>query len=63
MDMFKDLNYEKYLEDGDHRISSIEDYNSHNTQRLNIDEMKSMLLKLDYISAVISGTNYDPDHW
>tara|TARA_A100001015_G_C15043734_1_gene741776 strand:- start:1575 stop:2615 length:1041 start_codon:yes stop_codon:yes gene_type:complete len=58
----RDLNYEKYLEDGDHRISSIEDYNSHNTQRLNIDEMKSMLLKLDYISAVISGTNYDPDH-
>ncbi|HCT9109861.1 TPA: polysaccharide biosynthesis protein, partial [Proteus mirabilis] len=42
----RDLNYDKYVEQGDSRISEIEDYNSHNTTRLDVDGMKKLLLKL-----------------
>lgn len=45
----RDLNYDKYFKDGDIELSSSEEYNSHNTQRLNIDEIKIKLLELDYI--------------
>ncbi|EQB3107312.1 UDP-N-acetylglucosamine 4,6-dehydratase/5-epimerase, partial [Escherichia coli] len=47
----RDLNYGKYVEQGDSRISEVEDYNSHNTQRLNVEGMKTLLLKLDFIRA------------
>ncbi|MBG6028510.1 polysaccharide biosynthesis protein [Proteus terrae] len=45
----RDLNYDKYVEQGDSRISEIEDYNSHNTTRLDVDGMKKLLLKLPLI--------------
>lgn len=45
----RDLNYEKYFEAGDVNTSFLEDYNSHNTQRLNVEEVKEKLLTLDYI--------------
>jgi len=45
----RDLNYSKYFEEGQGAISSFEDYNSHNTQRLNVEEVKEALLNLDYI--------------
>jgi UDP-N-acetylglucosamine 4,6-dehydratase len=45
----RDLNYGKYFEMGDVQTSSLEDYNSHNTRRLNIEEIKSKLLSLDLI--------------
>ncbi|UDN36146.1 polysaccharide biosynthesis protein [Proteus sp. NMG38-2] len=45
----RDLNYDKYVEQGDSRISEIEDYNSHNTTRLDGDGMKKLLLKLPLI--------------
>ena len=45
----RDLNYEKYFNQGDQKISEIEDYNSHNTERLNIEEMKELLLKLECV--------------
>ena len=45
----RDLNYEKYFESGDVNTSALEDYNSHNTQRLNLEEVKEKLLLLDYI--------------
>lgn len=47
-----DLNYDKYVEQGDSRISEIEDYNSHNTTRLDVDEMKKLLLKLPLIQKL-----------
>lgn len=40
------LNYEKYFKEGDIKISEVEDYNSHNTERLNVDQMIELLLKL-----------------
>ena len=43
----RNLNYQKYVDQGNADIEKIEDYNSHNTQRLDVDGMKELLLKLD----------------
>ena len=51
----RDLNYNKYFTEGEKQIADIEDYNSHNTQRLTIKEIKEKLLKLDYIQQELSG--------
>lgn len=45
----RDLNYEKYIEDGNTKVVEYEDYNSHNTIRLDVDGMKKLLLKLEFI--------------
>lgn len=50
----RDLNYNKYFIEGDRNISSIEDYNSHNTTRLGVPEVKKLLLKLDYINNILN---------
>ncbi|HHE5072679.1 TPA: polysaccharide biosynthesis protein, partial [Escherichia coli] len=57
----RDLNYGKYVEQGDSRISEIEDYNSHNTQRLDVEGMKELLLKLAFIRAIRAGEKYNLD--
>ena len=49
----RDLNYDKYFETGSAELSTIDDYNSHNTKRLGVSEMKDLLLKLDFIRDVI----------
>ena len=51
----RDLNYNKYFTEGEKQIADIEDYNSHNTQRLTIKEIKEKLLKLDYIQQELCG--------
>lgn len=43
----RNLNYQKYVDQGNADIEKIEDYNSHNTQRLDVDGMEELLLKLD----------------
>lgn len=45
----RDLNYAKYYSDGEKVITEANDYTSHNTNRLNVEEIKALLLKLDYI--------------
>jgi len=45
----RDLNYDLYFSDGDDHVSNAVDYNSHNTERLEIEETKKLLLKLDFI--------------
>lgn len=45
----RDLNYGQYFTEGMERVSSSEDYNSHNTQRLTVQEIKEKLLQLDFI--------------
>lgn len=45
----RDLNYNKYFTEGEEQVSQMEDYNSHNTRRLNKDEVKEVLLKLPFI--------------
>ncbi|NOI23987.1 MULTISPECIES: polysaccharide biosynthesis protein [Vibrio] len=57
----RDLNYGKYVEDGDKRISEKEDYNSHNTERLDVEGMKQLLLKLPFVRAKIAGEDYELD--
>jgi UDP-glucose 4-epimerase len=53
----RDLNYAKFVEEGDEKISRAEDYNSHNTERLGVDGMQKLLLKLDCIRAIARGEN------
>ncbi|TGL99228.1 polysaccharide biosynthesis protein [Leptospira jelokensis] len=50
----RDLNYNKYFVEGEQIVSEIEDYTSHNTRRLNVNEVENLLLKLDYIKEVLS---------
>jgi len=45
----RDLNYDKYFIEGKEEIATFEDYHSHNTQRLDKDEMKQLLLKLEMV--------------
>ena len=45
----RDLNYDKYFVIGDENVSIIEDYHSHNTRRLNIEEMEKQLMRLRFI--------------
>lgn len=45
----RDLNYAQYFSEGEEKISHQEDYTSHNTDRLNIAQVKTLLLKLEYI--------------
>ncbi|MCF0211167.1 MAG: polysaccharide biosynthesis protein [Bacteroidales bacterium] len=45
----RDLNYDKFFTQGNDVISHIEDYHSHNTRRLDVEGMKELLLKLNFI--------------
>ena len=45
----RDLNYDKYFVDGDAKLSGDEEYNSHNTKRLNVEQIKEKLLTLEYV--------------
>ncbi|MFK7806701.1 MAG: polysaccharide biosynthesis protein [Saprospiraceae bacterium] len=45
----RDLNYRNYFTEGKEETSSLEDYNSHNTRRLSVEEVKETLLKIDFI--------------
>jgi UDP-N-acetylglucosamine 4,6-dehydratase/5-epimerase len=45
----RDLNYAKYFSEGNQNVSIAEDYTSHNTHRLNVEEIKQLLLSLDFI--------------
>lgn len=53
----RDLNYTKYVEQGEEKISRSEDYNSHNTERLDIQGMQQLLMKLRFMPAIQRGEN------
>ena len=55
----RNLNYSKFVEQGDKKISHSEDYNSHNTERLDIDSMKELLMKLSFMKAASRGDYID----
>ena len=57
----RDLNYSKYVENGDLKITQFEDYNSHNTERLDVEGMKKLLLKLGFVRALTQGQYIDPE--
>ncbi len=57
----RDLNYGKYVDEGELRISDAGDYNSDNTQQLDVSAMKELLLKLPFIRAQVDGESVDPE--
>ena len=50
----RDLNYAQFFSEGEEKISQQEDYTSHNTERLNVEQVKALLLKLDFIKAELN---------
>lgn len=57
----RDLNYGKFVEQGEVRISEAADYNSHNTERLDVAGMKLMLTKLAFMKALVEGRYVEPE--
>ncbi|WP_281179892.1 polysaccharide biosynthesis protein [Shewanella colwelliana] len=57
----RDLNYSQYVEEGEQDLSSIEDYNSHNTDRLDVEGMIKLLHKLDFIADIEAGSLVVPE--
>ena len=57
----RDLNYTKYNEEGVRDLSEVSDYNSHNTHRLDLEEMIKLLHKLDFISKISHGSTDVPE--
>ncbi|NUT76987.1 polysaccharide biosynthesis protein [Pseudomonas sp. C1C7] len=57
----RDLNYSKFVEQGEEKISTMEDYNSHNTERLDVEGMQNLLLKLDFMRAIQRGEFATPE--
>ena len=53
----RDLNYDKYFIDGSKELSTQNEYNSNNTQILNIEQIKEKLLELDYVKDELKGWN------
>ena len=49
----RDLNYDKYFVDGNTKLSCNDEYNSHNTYRLNIDQIKNKLIELDEVKEAL----------
>ncbi|MFG6415745.1 polysaccharide biosynthesis protein [Roseateles sp. DC23W] len=49
----RDLNYDKYFVQGETEISRIEDYTSHNTHRLNVKQVKEVLMKLEIVQEAV----------
>ena len=45
----RDLNYDKYFSQGDSKRNTLKEFNSHNTELLDVEQVKEKLLKLDYI--------------
>ncbi len=50
----RDLNYNKYFVEGETQVSSFDDYTSHNTERLDVGQVKALLLKLDFIKESLN---------
>lgn len=57
----RDLNYGKFVEQGEVRISGAEDYNSHNTERLDVEGTKKLLMRLSFMPAIVRGENVPPE--
>ena len=58
----RDLNYAKFVEQGEPRISLSDEYHSHNTERLDVAGMKRLLLKLDFMQRIVRGEHAVPQN-
>jgi UDP-glucose 4-epimerase len=50
----RDLNYNRFFIEGEAQISQMEEYNSHNTLRLDIEGTKKLLMRLDFIQEEVA---------
>ena len=57
----RDLNYGRYIDRGEVKISDAVEYNSHNTKRLDVQGMKSLLMKLRFMQATVRGEYVEPE--
>jgi UDP-glucose 4-epimerase len=57
----RDLNYGKFVEQGEVRITEAADYNSHSTTRLDVESMKALLRKLTFVNALERGEYITPE--
>ena len=57
----RDLNYAKFMDKGEIEISASEDYNSHNTSRLDVKGMKELLMKLNFMQQITRGEYTDSE--
>ncbi|EOA6616078.1 polysaccharide biosynthesis protein [Vibrio vulnificus] len=55
----RSLNYDKYIVDGQPDLNDIEDYTSHNTEQLNVDEVCKVLMSLDYVQNKLKEKKWD----
>lgn len=57
----RDLNYAQFIEEGEQDLSKVEDYNSHNTENLDVAGMEKLLLKLDFMREIKAGNLLVPE--
>lgn len=57
----RDLNYGKFVEQGEVKISEAAEYNSHNTTRLDVESMQSLLMKLRFMQGTVRGKRVDAE--
>jgi len=57
----RDLNYGKFIEQGEKKISRSQDYNSHNTVQLDKEKMKKILMKLPFMQAFLNDNAISPE--
>jgi UDP-N-acetylglucosamine 4,6-dehydratase len=58
----RDMNYGKFVEQGELSISEAVDYNSHNTLRLDVEGMQALLMKLSFIQTIVRGDYGEPEY-
>lgn len=57
----RDLNYSKFVEHGELKISEAVEYNSHNTERLDVLGMQALLMKLRFMQGIVRGEHVEPE--
>jgi UDP-glucose 4-epimerase len=57
----RDLNYSKFFDEGEKNLTGGIEYNSHNTERLDVEGLKTLLLKLDFMRRIATGEHVDPE--
>jgi UDP-glucose 4-epimerase len=57
----RDLNYGKYFDRGEGKISEAVEYTSHNTTRLDVEGMQALLMKLRFMQATVRGEHVEPE--
>jgi UDP-glucose 4-epimerase len=57
----RDLNYAKFVEQGERKVKYAEEYTSHNTRRLDVEGMKELLLKLEFMQKIARGEPATPE--